>query len=197
MNEKLRTFLLLPSGLALLGALIAAPHIVHVLDGPAVTATVAQVAEGKLPSRNVIVTARVIADRGLRYTVTKKNSQVSPQTSFFMPMADPGSEQQPSLLVAQTFHNEVFEAAEHPDRPLQFQGTVRDVLWEGLDSDVKEALEALHPLDPHVKLLELRGVGTATDWLWAYGAPLAGLFLGLLMASNVKPREKKPEEPTA
>ncbi|MDP2274881.1 MAG: hypothetical protein Q8K32_29335 [Archangium sp.] len=197
MNQKLRAFLLLPPSLALVGALIAAPHLVHALDGPAVEATVAQIAEGRLPSRNVTVTAKVMADRGLRYTLTKKNSQTSPKVSFFMPMVDPGNEEAPTQLVAQTFHNEVFDAAEHPDEPLQFEGTVRDVLWEGLDSEVKEALESIHPLDPHVRLLELRGVGTASDRLWGFGAPLAGFLLGLLVAAGVKPAAKKSEAPRA
>ena len=197
MNEKLRAFLLLPPGLALLGALLAAPHLVHVLDGPPVDATVAQIAEGRLPSRNVRVTALVMFDRGLSYTLTRKNSQRTPEISFFMPMADPGSEQAPSRLVAQTFHNEVFDAAEHPGEPLEFEGTVRDVLWEGLDSDVKEELASLHPLDPHVKLLELRGVGNASDRLWSYGAPLAGFLIGLMVASSVRPAAKRSEEPRA
>ncbi len=120
MNEKLRAFLLLPPGPALLGALIAAPHHVHVLDGPAV------------------------------------------------------------------------EAAEHPDRPLQFEGMVRDVLWEGLDRDVKEELVAIYPLDAPVKLLELRGVGTASDRLWA-----ARLLIGAQVASGVQPSTKRSEEPRA
>ena len=125
MNEKLRAFLLRPPGLALLGALIAAPHLVHVLHGPAV------------------------------------------------------------------------EATEHPDRPLQFEGMVRDVLWEGLDRDVKEEFAAIDPREPHVKWLELRRVGTASDQLRAYGAPRARLFIGVRAASGVQPSTKRSEEPRA
>ena len=68
------------------------------------------------------------------------------------------------------------------------------MLWEGLSSEVKHELEALHPLSPEVKMLEMRGISNADDKLWAYGAPLAGLILGLLAASNFKPPEKPDEE---
>ena len=194
-NERVRAFLLMPPAFALLGALIAAPHVVHVLDDRSTVATVAEIAAGTLPSRNVTITALVLADRGLKETVTKEKSQTSPRVSFYMPIADPGGAQGPTQVVVHTFHFEVFDAAEHPDVPLTLEGTVRDVLWEGLDGDVKKDLAAQHPLSPDVKLLELRGTANADDKLWTFGAPLAGLLLGLLVASNFRaPTKGKPDE---
>ena len=185
MNEKLRAFLLLPPSFALIGALVAAPHVVHVFDERTATvATVAQIAQGKLTSRNVSVTALVLAHRGLRQVITTEKSQASPRVSFFMPIADPGGEEGPTLVVVQTFRNEVTDAAQHPEIPLRLEGTVRDVLWEGLESDVAKDLAKQHPLSPDVKLLELRGTGSADDKLWAYGAPLVGFILGLFAASK-------------
>ena len=97
-----------------------------------------------------------------------------------MPIADPGAADGPTQVVVHTFNEEVFDAAEHPDRPLQLQGTVRDVLWEGLEGAVKKNLAAQHPLSPEVKLLELHGVANADDKLWTYGAAPAGFIFGLL-----------------
>lgn len=195
MNEKLKAFLTVPPGLALVGALIAAPEIVHALDKGRTPATVAQIAQGKLPSRNVDVTALVLANRGAQQVITRAKSQNSPQVSFFMPIADEGVADGPTLVVVHSFYNEVTDAAEHPDEPLRLEGTVRDVLWEGLEGDVKDQLEALHPLSPDVKLLELGRTQHAGDALWAYGAPLAGLLLGLLYASSVKPKQPLASAP--
>lgn len=195
MNEKLRAFLLLPPSFALAGALVAAPHLVHALDKGSTVATVAEIAQGKLSSRNVSVTALVLADRGLRQVITKEKSQTSPQVSFFMPIADPGGEQGPTLVVVQTFRNEVFDAAEHPEIPIRLEGTVRDVLWEGLDGDVKKDLATQHALSPDVKLLEIHGTGNVDDRLWAYGAPLAGLILGLFAASSASQKKPVAETP--
>ncbi len=184
MNERVRTFLFVTLGFTAVGALLGAPHVLHLLDRGRVPATVAQLAAGKLPSRNVTVTAMVFADRGLREVVTKQNSQTSPRTSFYMPIADPGAADGPTQVVVHTWHDEVFDAAEHPERPIELEGTVRDVLWEGLDGEVKEDLAALHPLAGDVKLLELESSGHVDDLLWGVGAPLAGLLLGLLAGSN-------------
>lgn len=194
MNERLRAFLLLPPGLALLGLALAGPHVVHALDDRSTVATVADIAAGKLTSRNVKVTALVFADRGLRETVTKQKSQTSPKVSFYMPIADVGGGAGPTQVVVHTFHNEVFDAAERPDVPAEFEGTVRDVLWEGLGSEVKRDLEGLHPLSADVKLLELRGTGNADDKLWTYGAPLLGLILGLFLAAQGKPPKPAPQQ---
>jgi hypothetical protein len=194
-NAKLRAFLLFPPGLALLGALVAAPHIVHVLDTGSGTATVAQVAAGTLPTRNVTVTALARVDRGLRLS-DRKSRSLEEKTSFFMPLSDPGAADGPTLVVVHTFYNEIFDAAERPDEPLQLEGTVRDVLWEGLESEVKEELAALHPLSPQVKLLELRGVPNGTDRLWSYGAPLFGLIIGLFLAANAG-APKQPPQPAS
>lgn len=190
MNEKLRAFLLLPPGFALVGALIAAPQVVHLLDDGSAVGTVGQIARGELPTRKVTVSALVLAERGVRMEVKEKDKET--KVSFFMPICDPGSEAEPTQLVVHTFHNEVFDAVERPDLPMQFEGTVRDVLWEGLDGETKELLAAAHPLSPDVKLLELRG-SASPDWLWGFGAPLLGLILGLLAASGTQPRPKQPE----
>lgn len=185
-----------PPGFALLGALVAAPHIVHVLDRGSATGTVGQISRGELPSRNVTVNALVHADRGIRLEVKEKDKAA--KVSFFMPVCDPGGDQEPTQLVVHTYYNEVFDAAERPDEPMQFEGTVRDVLWEGLDGETKEMLAEAHPLAPNVKLLELRGTSNADDWLWGYGLPIAGLIFGLLAASGTQPKpptQKKPENP--
>lgn len=184
MNERLRTFLFVSLGFGAVGAVLGAPHALHLLDRGSATATVAEVAAGKLGSRNVTVTAMVFADRGLREVVTKQKSQTSPKVSFYMPIADPGAADGPTQVVVHTWRDEVFDAAEHPERPAEFKGTVRDVLWEGLDGDVKKDLAALHPLADDVKLLELESTGQVDDVLWGVGAPVAGLLLGLLAASN-------------
>ena len=190
MNEKVRAFLLIPPALALIGAVIAAPQIVHVMDSGSTVATVAEIASGKLTSRNVTVTAFAFPMRGLRQVVTNKKSQNEPAVSFFMPIADQPGEASPSLVIVESFRNEVSDAAERPDVPQQYEGTVRDVLWEGLDSAVKRDLETVHPLSPQVKLLRLRGGRDFGDFAWAYGLPLMGFFLGLLAASNFKPQPK-------
>ncbi len=191
MNERVRAFLMFPPAMVALGALIAAPQIVHVLDTGSTVATVEEIAAGKLSSRHVTVTAFGLPMRGLRQTVTEKKKEGNPTVSFFMPIADRNGEQGPTQVVVLSFRNEVTDAAEHPDRPLQFEGVVRDVLWEGLGSAVKRDLAAVHPLAPNAKLLELNAGGNFGDSLWAWGAPLAGLLFGLLAASNTKP--KKPE----
>ena len=188
MNERIKAFLLIPPGLALLGALIAAPQIVHLLDRGSTQATVAQIAAGTLSSRNVTVTALAFADRGIKEVVTKQKSQTSPKVSFFMPIADPGTDPEGTLVVVQSYYNEVTDAAERPDMPIQLAGTVRDVLWEGLDGDMKKSLAAIHPLSPNVKLLDLARTGRFDDTLWGYGGPLVGLILGLFIAQGVKPK---------
>jgi hypothetical protein len=195
-NEKLRAFLMFPPGFALLGALVAAPHIVHLLDRGSATGTVGQIARGELPSRNVTVNALVHADRGVRLAVQEKDKEA--KVSFFMPICDQGSDQEPTQLVVHSYYNEVFDAVERPDEPMRFEGTVRDVLWEGLDSETKELLAEAHPLAPNVKLLELSGTSRVDDWLWGYGAPMAGLLFGLLAASGTQakpPAQGKPETP--
>ena len=192
MNEKLRAFLLYPPAFALVGALIAAPHIVHVLDRGSATGTVAQIARGELPSRNVSVTGKVLAARGVRMEVKEKDKET--KVSFFMPISDPGDEASPTQVVVHTYYNEVFDAVARPDEPMQFEGTVRDVLWEGLDSETKELLAEAHPLSPDVKLLELRG-SQSGEWLWGYGAPLLGLIVWLLAASGTQ-AQKRPEATT-
>ncbi len=189
--------MMFPPGFALIGALVAAPHVVHVLDRGSATGTVGQIARGELPSRNVIVTALVHADRGVRLAVQEKDRREA-KVSFFMPISDQGSAQEPTQLVVHSYYNEVFDALDHPDEPMQFEGTVRDVLWEGLDGETKEQLAEAHPLAPNVKLLELRGTSNVDDWLWGYGAPLAGLIFGLLAASGTQPKppaQTKPESP--
>lgn len=196
MNEKLKSFLLIPPGLALLGALIAAPQIVHLMDRGSTQATVAQIAAGTLSSRNVTVTALAFSERGMSEVVTKKNSQASPKVSFFMPIADPGTDPEGTLVVVQAYYDEVTDAAERPDVPLQLEGTVRDVLWEGLDGDMKESLSAIHPLSSNVKLLDLARSGKFDDTLWGYGAPLLGLILGLFIANGMKPKARPSEAPS-
>ena len=187
-NARVKAFLALPLLFALAGVLVALPQVVHTLDTGHADVTVQAIAEGPLPSRNVSVTALTFADRGLRQTLTRDKSQVGPQVSFFMPIADRGFEAAPTRVVAQTFSNEVFDAAERPDEPIRFEGVVRDVLWEGLSGDVKRDLGALHPVARGAKLLEVRGPGTASDRLWAVGAPLLGLIIGLFAAANVRAR---------
>lgn len=194
MNEKLRAFLMLPPSFALIGAILVAPHIVHVLDSGSAVGTVGQIARGELPSRNVKVSALVLAERGVRLEVREKDKET--KVSFFMPISDQGEQDAPTQVVVHTFHNEVFDAVERPDVPIEFEGTVRDVLWEGVDSETKELLAQSHPLSPNVKLLELKGTSNADDWLFGYGAPIAGLILGLLAASGTQPKpQKKPETP--
>jgi hypothetical protein len=191
-NERLRAFLLYPPLFALVGAAVAGPHVVHVLDRGSAMGTVGQVARGELPSRNVMVSGLVLAERGVRMEEVGQKNQGT-KVSFFMPVLDPGTEAEPTQLVVHTHYNEVFDALERPDLPMQFEGTVRDVLWEGLDTETKELLAAAHPLSPDVKLLELKGTQKFDDVLWGYGAPLAGLILGLLAASGAQPRPKRPE----
>ena len=67
---------------------------------------------------------------------------------------------------------------------MEFRGTVRDVLWEGMSSEVEKDLGEVHPLAKGVKLLELESSGHFDDLAWGVGAPLAGLLLGLLAAST-------------
>ena len=184
MIAKLRTFLVAGLGMAAAGALIAAPQLWHFLDRGGTAATVAEISAGKLSSRNVTVRALVLADRGLREIVTKKDSQTSPRVSFYMPISDPGAPDGPTQVVVHTWSNEVFEAVEHPERPMEFRGTVRDVLWEGMSSEVEKDLGEVHPLAKGVKLLELESSGHFEDLAWGVGAPLAGLLLGLLAAST-------------
>lgn len=184
MIAKLRTYLVAGLGMAAAGAVIAAPHLWHFLDRGATAATVAEIAAGKLSSRNVTVRALVLADRGLREMVTKKDSQTSPKVSFYMPISDPGAADGPTQVVVHTWSNEVFDAVANPQQPMQFKGTVRDVLWEGMPSEIETDLADVHPLAKGVKLLELESSGHFDDLAWGVGAPLAGLVLGLLAASN-------------
>lgn len=183
MNKHLG-FVVFPLLGAAVGALVVAPQLVHMRDGrqPA-TVTVQDVLAGTSPSREVELQAVGLPDRGLKETITTTSkSGTKTEVSFYMPLIDPAaSPNEPTQLVLYSSRNELFDAIEAPNRPLLLQGTVRDVLWEGLPSDVRRDLEKLHPVAPTVKLLDTH---PGLDHLAAYGGPLLGLVLGLFLASK-------------
>lgn len=198
MNPLVR-FVALPLGLALLGALIVAPNVVHVLDRGQADVAADAPDLAALPSRNVRLTGYPHLEVAVRQTVTRKDSQSTPEISMYYPVVPQGwAPGQPVHFVAQAWGFDLNEAigATGDGKPVTAVGTVRNVLWEGLPSDVPRLFEEQGvPLAPDAVLVELAGAHSTSDGLRAYGAPLLGLLLGLIAASQAK--RERPSPPPA
>lgn len=188
----------LPLGLAVLGALVFAPNFVHALDAGAAALSADAPDVASLPSRNVSVTGYPRLEVAVRQTVTRENSQNSPEISMYYPVVPQGWDpSQPVHLVVQAWGYNLNEAidATGAARPVTQKGRVRDVLWEGLPSDVRRLLtEQGVQVAPDAVLIELDGAYSTSDRLRAYGAPLLGLLLGLVVAFRAR-REEQPPPP--
>lgn len=93
---------------------------------------------------------------------------------------------QPVHFVVQAWGCDLNEAIGEA-KPVITRGVVRDVLWEGLSSDVQRLLvEQGVPLAPDAVLVELPNAHSTSVRLRAFGVPLLGLLLGLLAASKLE-----------
>lgn len=183
-------------GLSAIGALVVLPNVVHVLDHGTASISADAADPASLTSRNVQLTGFPHLEVAVRQTVTREDSQSSPEISMYYPVVGQGwAPGQPVRFVAQAWGYDLNEAigATGEGRPVTHVGTVRDVLWEGMPSDVPRLFEEQGvTLAPDAVLVELRGAHSTSDRLRAYGAPLLGLLLGLIVAGQLKREQSGP-----
>jgi hypothetical protein len=190
MNKALSILLGALAGAAV-GGLICLPNVIHALEGPAVSVSIEQLAAQPLPSHHLSLTGRPQFDIAVRQTVTRKNSQVEPEVSMFLPLV--GAAWQPGdeiPIIVQAYGYKITQLIESAQQgqTISISGTVRNVAWEGLDSKVRGTFKDAGVLLPErVLLFEAEGAASTSDHFRALFGLIVGALLGALAGRNFKP----------
>lgn len=143
MSERLKVILVTLGLVSAITVVALAPKIIHAFDSGEETVTVEKLTAGYKPkTRNLIVEGRLQPEYRVERVVTDKRGRTRSRRTY-VPIVPGGWLANDPIHVVYGTKTWITFSLERMAAQPKHKGVLRDVLWEGLPSQVKERFEKL------------------------------------------------------